>query len=108
PVDSLPVPVARRKRRRRTREPEWVEWTDEQILDLRFKDLHLRIEKTELEERIDRLYSELEAAGITKFRPHFWLSHEWFTPDGTSGIAIPFYLAHPRLKRLERNQMYEV
>ena len=95
-------------RRRRRREPAWADWTDDQILDLRFKDLHLRIEKTELEQRIDRLYGELETAGITKFRPHFWLSHEWFTPDGTSGIAIPFYLAHPRLKLLERRQMYEV
>jgi hypothetical protein len=29
------------------------------------------------------------------------LSDEWFTPDGVSGIAIPFYLAHPRLEQLE-------
>jgi hypothetical protein len=105
----VPQPRRKRSRRpRRRREPEWVEWTDDQILDLRFKDLHLHIEGTELEQRIDRVFGELEARGITKFRPHFWLSHEWFTPDGTSGIAIPFYLAHPRLKRLERNQMYEV
>ena len=42
------------------------------------------------------------------FRPYFWLSNEWFTPDAHSGIAIPFYLAHPRLRQLERRQMYEV
>src|SRR5207253_8807734 len=42
------------------------------------------------------------------FRPHFWLADEWFTPDGVPGIAIPFYLAHPRLAKLELAQMLEV
>ncbi len=40
-----------------------------------------------------------------RFRPHVWLSSEWFTPDGVPGIALPFYLAHPRLMRLEARQM---
>jgi hypothetical protein len=43
-----------------------------------------------------------------KFRPHYWLADEWFTPDGVPGVAIPFYLAHPRLARLELAQMLEV
>ena len=42
------------------------------------------------------------------FRPHYWLSDEWFTPDGVPGVAIPFYLAHPRLAKLELAQMLEV
>src|SRR3989441_1021816 len=42
------------------------------------------------------------------FRPHVWLSEEWFTPDNVGGFAIPFYLAHPRLIKLERSQMLEV
>ena len=74
---------------------------------MRLCDLNLHIEGTELEERIDRLYKELDRRGMT-FRPYFWLSNEWFTPDAHSGIAIPFYLAHPRLKALERKQMLEV
>lgn len=81
--------------------------TDEQLLDLRFSDLPLTIEGTHLERRVARIHNELEARGIT-FRPHVWLSEEWFTPDGVSGFAIPFYLAHPRLTRLERRQMLEV
>jgi hypothetical protein len=81
--------------------------TDDQLLDLRFSDLRLTIEGTPLEERVARLYQELEARGIA-FRPHVWLSEEWFTPDGVPGFAIPFYLAHPRLIRLERRQMLEV
>jgi hypothetical protein len=47
------------------------------------------------------LHRELDAAGI-RLQPHVWFSEEWFSPDGVPGIAIPFYLAHPRLERLER------
>ncbi|HEY7115216.1 MAG TPA: putative zinc-binding metallopeptidase [Tepidisphaeraceae bacterium] len=81
--------------------------SDQQLLDLRFRDLRLRIEGTFVEDRIDRLYGELDARGIS-FKPYFWLSSEWFSPDGHPGIAIPFYLAHPRLARLEKRQMLEV
>jgi hypothetical protein len=88
-------------------EPVWADWADDRLLDLRFSDLKLSIEGGWLEERIAELHAELEAAGIG-FRPHFWLSDEWFTPDGMTGIAIPFYLAHPRLARLEETMMLEV
>ncbi|HVC19206.1 MAG TPA: putative zinc-binding metallopeptidase [Vicinamibacterales bacterium] len=81
--------------------------SDEALLDMRLCDLGLQIEGSRLEERIAQLYQELEARGI-RFRPHFWLSDDWFTPDGVGGIAIPFYLAHPRLARLEEAQMLEV
>ena len=60
-----------------------------------------------LEEHVERLYEELEYREL-RFRPHFWLSDEWFSPDGVPGIAIPFYLAHPRLAELERKQVLEV
>ena len=87
--------------------PEWAAWDDERLLDLRLCDLAVRIEGGDLEDRIGELYRELEARGLV-FRPHFWLSDEWFCPDGVPGIAIPFYLAHPRLARLEMAQMREV
>jgi hypothetical protein len=91
---------------RRSR-PAWERLTDDQLLSLRFCDLKLTIEGTELEAAIDRLYQELEHRGI-RFRPHCWLAQEWFSPDGVPGIAIPFYLAHPRLTALERRFMREV
>jgi hypothetical protein len=81
--------------------------TDRQLLDLRLCDLPLRIRGTRLEQRIQKLHEELEARALA-FRPHVWLSEEWFTPDGVAGFAIPFYLAHPRLMKLERAQMLEV
>jgi hypothetical protein len=85
----------------------WADWTDEKLLDMRMCDLDLQIEGTDLEARIEQLYGELQARGPS-FRPHFWLADEWFTPDDIPGIAIPFYMVHPRLARLELNQMLEV
>jgi hypothetical protein len=87
--------------------PEWAEWSDDQLLDLRFADLGLRIEGSWLEDRLAELYANLADRKLT-FRPHAWLSAEWFTPDGVPGVAIPFYLAHPRLMKLEKAQMLEV
>src|SRR5688572_27860829 len=96
-----PAPMRRRKA------PYWAKWPDEKLLDLRMADLGVAIEGSALEKRLAQLNQELAGRGIT-FRPHFWLSDEWFTPDGVPGIAIPFYLAHPRLARLEGEQMLEV
>jgi hypothetical protein len=79
---------------------------DEDLLDLRMSDLPLSVEGT-LAERIDQLRSELDARGL-RCAIHFYLSDEWFTPDGATSIAVPFYLAHPRLEQLEEAQMFEV
>jgi hypothetical protein len=85
----------------------WSNWPEPKLLDLRLRDLGLTIDGELLRSQIRRLYDELAAKQL-RFRPHFWLSDEWFCPDGVPGIAIPFYLAHPRLARLERNHMLEV
>lgn len=74
---------------------------------MRLCDLGLTIEGSALEERIGQLNLELERRGM-RFRPYFWLSEDWFTPNGIPGCAIPFYLAHPRLIRLERSMMLQV
>ncbi len=89
------------------KEPEWADWPDERLLDLRMRDLRLRIAGSFFEEPIQQLSQELEARQL-RFRPYFWLSDEWFTPDGIPGIALPFYLAHPRLAKLELHEMLEV
>ena len=89
------------------RQPAWTHLSDEQLLDLRLCDLRLRLRGSGLEPRIARLYRELAARGIS-FRPHAWLAVEWFSPDGVPGFAVPFYLAHPRLQRLERKMTGEV
>jgi len=85
----------------------WVRWDDEDLLDVRMCDLELRLPRTPLAARVKRLHGELEERGF-RFRPHVWLSSEWFSPDGVPGIGLPFYLAHPRLERLEQKKMFEV
>jgi hypothetical protein len=95
-VDAAPDHVA----------TDWVGMTDEQLLEVRMCDLGVAIPGTELEQRIAIVDHELDARGLV--RPHYWLSDEWFTPDNVPGVAIPFYLAHPRLAKLELAQMLEV
>jgi hypothetical protein len=92
---------------RRPRKHPWESLRDDQLLDLRFCDLKISIDGALLQHSIERLYNELAQRGI-RVRPHCWLAEEWFSPDGVPGIAIPFYLAHPRLMALERRCMREV
>src|SRR5580658_1660829 len=88
-------------------DPHWASLRDEELLAFRIRDLGVRIEGSELEPRIAELYDELEGRGI-RLSPPCYLGDEWFSPDGVPAIALPFYLAHPRLKALELHQMMEV
>jgi hypothetical protein len=99
--------TSKKSRRRSLTADQWLHWSDEQLLDLRFCDLNLSLDGTLAAHCIETLHSELQARQIA-FRPHYWLAEEWFCPDGIPGIAIPFYLAHPRLAKLELAQMLEV
>jgi len=92
---------------RRSKAHRWTGWSDERLLDLRFCDLGVTAEGGWLEDCVHEVWAELEARGL-RLRPHVWLSTEWFSPEGVTGVALPFYLAHPRLTRLEHNQMLEV
>jgi hypothetical protein len=86
---------------------EWASLPDEELLQLRLQDLHVTVEGTWIERCMIKLYDELEERGV-KVRPHVWVSDEWFSPDNTPGIAVPFYLTHPRLMRLERKKIIDV
>src|SRR5215471_9219888 len=88
-------------------EPAWAHWHDKELLALRLCDLHLSLASGPLADHVRQLRGELRACGL-RFRPYFWLSDDWYTPDGVPGIALPFYMAHPRLMRLEESQMLEV
>jgi hypothetical protein len=101
--------------RPRSRRYAWANLDDEALLDLRFRDLALPADPRAdrypanpgLARALVRLDRELDRRGLA-FRPHYWFGAEWFSPDGVPGIAIPFYLAHPRLIQLERRQLHEV
>ncbi len=80
--------------------------SDTDLLQVKFCDLPVRLKGTAVEARARRVFADLKERGL-KVRPSIWLSEEWFNPEGTVGFAIPFYLAHPRLTRLERRLMLE-
>lgn len=88
-------------------DPPWGSLKDEDLLALRICDLGVRIEGSELEPRVAQLYEQLAARGLS-IRPPCYLGDEWFSPQGMAAIAIPFYLAHPRLKALELREMLDV
>ena len=85
----------------------WSRLPSDELLARRFCDLGLKVAGTTLAERVEELHEELARARLA-FRPYVWFSTDWFTPDGFTGFGVPFYLAHPRLARLEREQVYVV
>jgi hypothetical protein len=92
---------------RKYRAQTLAQMDDESLLALRFCELTLPRRTGMVATHMRRLYRELQARDIG-FRPHYWYAEEWFSPDGVPGIALPFYLAQPRLMRLERRFMHQV
>ena len=103
----MPRSEAKKKSSQPLKPRQWSNFTDERLLDVKICHLGLALEGSFVEKCLERLYSELEQKKI-ELRPHCWLSDDWFSPDGIPGIAVPFYMAHPRLRKLERKQMLEV
>ena len=89
------------------REYRWESLDDARLQTLKLNALHLHLRDSLVWPEVERLYADLDRRRL-RFRPHCWLSSEWFSPDGVPGIAIPFFVAHPRLRRLERHMMGEV
>jgi hypothetical protein len=100
-------PLVPRRGRQKLAPSVWEGWDDARLLELRFSELDLRIEGSPVEPHVQQVLRELHERGLT-FRMQFWLSNDWFCPDGVPGVAIPFYMAHPRLAKLEHTQMLEV
>lgn len=85
--------------------------SDQELLRLRICDLP-GLKDGVLDRRVapfvSELHAELSTAGLKHFRPGVYLGDEWFSPEGVPKIAVPFYLGHPRLAKLERSMMDEV
>jgi hypothetical protein len=79
---------------------------EEELLGLRLSELPVRIEGTWLEACIAQLHDELKARNIP-FAPSCYLADEWLTPENEPVIGVPFYLAHPRLIKLQKKMLLE-
>jgi len=84
----------------------WDMLDDSALLKWRLRDVPVSLDASPVRARVDQLYEELSAKGLV-FRPACYLSTEWLCPDRVPAIGIPFYLAHPRLIKLERTMMLE-
>jgi hypothetical protein len=73
-----------------------------ELLSKPIRDLGLKLEGSSVERFVHQLYRELEQKGLKKFRPLVYLSDEWGCPSEEPVIGIPFYLADPKLQKLER------
>ncbi len=73
-----------------------------ELLSKPIRDLGLKLEGSSVERYVLQLYRELEQKGLRKFRPLVYLSDEWGCPSEEPVIGIPFYLADPKLQKLER------
>jgi hypothetical protein len=83
----------------------WSDVSDDALLASRICDLPGLRDGTlarRIAPLVARLHEDLAQAGLRYLRPRVYLGDEWFSPDGLPAIAVPFYLAHPRLQRLER------
>jgi putative zinc-binding metallo-peptidase len=78
-------------------EPAYQEFLSKPI-----RELGLKLEGSPVERFVAQLYRELEAKGLSRFRPACYLTDEWGCPSGEPVIGIPFYLAHSALAQLEQ------
>jgi hypothetical protein len=72
------------------------------LLPMRISELGLRIDGSPIERHVLRLYRDLDRTALRYFRPRCYLTDEWGCPSGEPIIGIPFYLADPKLARLEQ------
>jgi hypothetical protein len=68
------------------------------------RQLGVKIEGTSLEPILDEFRRELEAVGVKKVKPRFYLSTEWGVPFETVAVAIPLYLVLPELRELHHER----
>lgn len=75
-----------------------------ELLQTRICDFDFNLKDSKLIRGVNDLYFELNQK-LINFHPHIWVSDDWFSPDGTAGFAIPFYLFHRRLIQLEKKNI---
>lgn len=77
------------------------------LLGRRISELGLSLRGTLVEQLVHQLHAELDARGLA-FHPPVYLSDQWGCPEGTPIIGVPFYLADPKLARIEEEEAIEL
>lgn len=86
----------------------WGHLSSQQLLQHPVSKLGLKFETSPLHRFATQLYRELRHVGFRYFKPEIYFGDEWFSPDRVPKIAVPFFLAHPTLQKLEKTFMGEV
>src|SRR5712675_2026312 len=86
---------------------DWVNLTDEELLEQKISRLGLKLDGTEIQPLVQKLYDELSQKELV-FHPACHLGDEWFVPVGIPAIFVPFFLVHERLRKIERKMILEV
>ena len=86
---------------------DWSNLSDDELLERKISQLGLKLDGTKLQPLIQKLYDELSQKGLT-FHPPCHIGDEWFVPVGISSIFVPFFLAHDRLRALEKKIILDV
>jgi hypothetical protein len=79
---------------------------EEEIFKLRIQDLPLHLESSDVYPWIQEVFQELAEKGLN-LRPRIYFGDEWFSPEGQNAVAVPFFLAHKKLRQLEKKMMLE-
>jgi len=72
-----------------------------ELLGKRISQLGLKVEGSPVERSVEKLRKELLQKSLKRFKAVVYLIDEWGCPSGEPVIGIPFYLADPKLARLE-------
>jgi len=73
-----------------------------ELLGKRISQLGLKVEGSPVEQFVHKLERELIRKGIKRYKAVVYLTDEWGCPSGEPVIGVPFYLADPKLAKIER------
>jgi len=77
----------------------------QKFLDLRFNQLPINIDYRPVKTKLNKFNIELLNRGFINFKPKYFIADEWFQPEGTLWIGIPFYLFSKKLTKLEEKMI---
>jgi len=75
------------------------------ILNKRICDLKLTFDQSFIPDLSSKLSKELKAAKLDHFNPKIYIGDDWFCPEDSIRISVPFYLLSPELRSLEKRKI---